>query len=74
VAACLSCGKELPGKFPFCPFCGASLAAPPRAGEQRKTVTLLFCDITGSTQLGEETDAEALRALLARYQTDTSNG
>ena len=33
----------------------------------RKTVTLLFCDITGSTALGESTDPEALRALLARY-------
>jgi class 3 adenylate cyclase len=33
----------------------------------RKTVTVLFCDITGSTALGEETDPEALRALLARY-------
>ncbi len=30
-------------------------------------VTVLFCDVTGSTQLGEETDPEALRALLARY-------
>src|ERR1041385_8721292 len=34
---------------------------------QRKTVTVLFCDVTGSTQLGESTDPEALRALLARY-------
>jgi hypothetical protein len=74
VTACPSCGKQLPGEFPFCPFCGASLAAAPADREQRKTVTLLFCDISGSTQLGEETDAEALRALLARYQTDTSNG
>jgi len=30
-------------------------------------VTLLFCDVTGSTALGESTDPEALRALLARY-------
>jgi class 3 adenylate cyclase len=30
-------------------------------------VTVLFCDVTGSTQLGEETDPEALRVLLARY-------
>jgi class 3 adenylate cyclase/tetratricopeptide (TPR) repeat protein len=30
-------------------------------------VTLLFCDMTGSTALGEALDAEALRALLARY-------
>jgi class 3 adenylate cyclase/tetratricopeptide (TPR) repeat protein len=35
--------------------------------EQRKTVTILFCDLVGSTELGESTDPEALRALLARY-------
>jgi len=40
-------------------------AAPAR--EQRKTVTVVFCDVTGSTALGESTDPEALRALLARY-------
>src|SRR6185437_5356665 len=34
---------------------------------QRKTVTIVFCDVTGSTELGESTDPEALRALLARY-------
>ena len=30
-------------------------------------MTVLFCDLTGSTELGEQTDPEALRALLARY-------
>src|SRR5688500_5294254 len=35
--------------------------------EQRKTVTVLFCDVTGSTALGESVDPEALRSLLARY-------
>ena len=39
----------------------------PASREQRKTVTVLFCDVTGSTALGESTDPEALRALLARY-------
>jgi class 3 adenylate cyclase len=34
---------------------------------QRKTVTVLFCDVTGSTSLGESIDPEALRELLARY-------
>src|SRR6187200_1347839 len=34
---------------------------------QRKVVTVLFCDVVGSTALGESTDPEALRALLARY-------
>src|SRR5919205_2989561 len=35
--------------------------------ERRKTVTVLFCDVAGSTALGESTDPEVLRALLARY-------
>src|SRR5689334_6716783 len=34
---------------------------------QRKTVTVLFCDVTGSTALGESVDPEALQGLLARY-------
>jgi class 3 adenylate cyclase/tetratricopeptide (TPR) repeat protein len=68
VASCPVCGKELPGEFPFCPFCGADLAVAPAAPrEQRKIVTVLFCDVTGSTELGEKLDPEALRALLARY-------
>jgi class 3 adenylate cyclase/tetratricopeptide (TPR) repeat protein len=65
VAACPSCGKENPEGFQFCGFCAAPLTGDSR--EQRKTVTVLFCDVTGSTALGESTDPEALRALLARY-------
>ena len=34
---------------------------------RRKIVTVLFCDVTGSTTLGESLDPEALRALLGRY-------
>ncbi len=30
-------------------------------------MTVLFCDVAGSTALGEQGDPEALRALLARY-------
>jgi class 3 adenylate cyclase len=33
----------------------------------RKVVTVLFCDIVGSTALGESVDPEALQGLLARY-------
>jgi class 3 adenylate cyclase len=65
VAACPACGKENPDGFQFCGFCTASLTD--RGREQRKTVTVLFCDVTGSTELGESTDPEAARALLARY-------
>jgi class 3 adenylate cyclase len=67
VPNCASCGRSSEGDFRFCPYCAAPLAAgaPPR--EQRKTVTVLFCDVIDSTALGESMDPEALRALLARY-------
>jgi class 3 adenylate cyclase len=67
VLTCASCGRTSEGEFRFCPYCGAPLEAATPAREQRKTVTVLFCDVTGSTALGESKDPEALRALLARY-------
>jgi class 3 adenylate cyclase/tetratricopeptide (TPR) repeat protein len=33
----------------------------------RKTVTVLFADVTGSTALGEQLDPESLRHVMARY-------
>jgi class 3 adenylate cyclase/tetratricopeptide (TPR) repeat protein len=65
---CSSCGKELPAEFAFCPFCGAAL--PPTAvssRERRKVVTVLFCDVIGSTALGERLDPESLRRVMAHY-------
>src|SRR5215472_10720271 len=35
--------------------------------EERKLVTILFADVTGSTTLGESVDPEDVRALMARY-------
>ena len=64
---CAACGQENPDGFKFCGKCATPLDAAPAPREQRKTVTVLFCDVTGSTALGESTDPEALRALLARY-------
>jgi len=67
VAICASCGQENPEGARFCNACAAALDGAPVEREQRKTVTIVFCDITGSTELGESTDPEALRGLLARY-------
>jgi class 3 adenylate cyclase len=36
-------------------------------GEERKSVTVVFCDLVGSTELSERLDPESLRAVLARY-------
>src|SRR5438093_373559 len=66
MTVCPRCGQENPEGAKFCNECAAHLQASP-AREQRKTVTVLFCDVTGSTQLGETLDPEPLRALLARY-------
>ena len=67
MSACPACGHEVPEGAKFCPECGAPVAAAAAQREQRKTVTVLFCDVVGSTELGESTDPEALRAKLARY-------
>src|ERR671918_1692157 len=64
---CPTCGTENAPDAKFCSECGTSLAAtrPPR--ETRKTVTVLFCDVTGSTELGERLDPESLRGAMERY-------
>jgi class 3 adenylate cyclase len=67
VLTCASCGRDNAVDARFCSGCGVALATAAPAREVRKTVTVLFCDLTGSTALGEHTDPEALRALLARY-------
>jgi class 3 adenylate cyclase/tetratricopeptide (TPR) repeat protein len=67
VLTCASCGLDNPAGASFCNSCGAGLASAAASREVRKTVTVLFCDLTGSTALGEQTDPEVLRALLARY-------
>jgi len=66
VATCPICGQQNPAGARFCSACGAELAAP--AGrEVRKTVTVVFADVTGSTALGERLDPESFRRLMARY-------
>jgi class 3 adenylate cyclase/tetratricopeptide (TPR) repeat protein len=40
---------------------------PATAAAARKTVTVLFCDLAGSTELGERLDPEALGELMGRW-------
>jgi len=68
---CPGCGEENPAKFRLCGYCGVALvaAAPVAlpAHEVRKTVTLVFSDLKGSTALGERLDPETLRDVMDRY-------
>jgi class 3 adenylate cyclase/tetratricopeptide (TPR) repeat protein len=64
---CANCGTENPAEARFCFSCGAALeVAAAHTAESRKTVTVLFCDLVGSTALGEQIDPETLRGLLTR--------
>jgi class 3 adenylate cyclase/tetratricopeptide (TPR) repeat protein len=68
VLTCPSCGKENPDGFPFCGFCTAPLThAPAPTFEERKVVTVLFCDLVGFTARSEHADPEDIRGLLRRY-------
>jgi rRNA maturation endonuclease Nob1 len=52
VIVCSACGRDNPEDARFCNSCGAPLAPAAAPREQRKVVTVLFCDVTGSTSLG----------------------
>ncbi len=64
---CAGCGRENPEGAGFCNGCGKALVATPAPREQRKTVTVLFCDVSGSTAMGERLDPESLRQVMRRY-------
>jgi len=67
VKICANCGEENPDRFRLCGFCGTPFAAAEAPQEVRKTVTVVFSDLVGSTSLGESMDSESLRELLHRY-------
>jgi class 3 adenylate cyclase len=54
MSACAVCGYEADEVFKFCPECGQPVV--PSGQEQRKVVTVLRCDVVGSTALGESVD------------------
>jgi class 3 adenylate cyclase len=64
---CPRCGADNPEVARFCQACGETLG--PRrqgSGEVRKTVTVLFLDVVGSTELGEGLDPESARHVMSR--------
>ncbi len=66
MAICPDCGRDVRKDARFCDFCGAPLAAPTEH-EIRKTVTVLFADVSGSTALAEKLDAESVRRIMGEY-------
>src|SRR5436189_6281128 len=64
---CPSCGEENPDRFRLCGFCGTQLVPDTKTADVRKTVSIVFCDLKGSTNLGEQLDSESLREVLNVY-------
>jgi class 3 adenylate cyclase/tetratricopeptide (TPR) repeat protein len=64
---CAQCGEDNPARARFCLACGSPLAPSGTGREVRKTVTVVFSDLVGSTPLGERLDPESLREVITRY-------
>jgi class 3 adenylate cyclase len=79
IAACLRCGASNQPNEKFCGECGAALAdaltvaiadaAPVAAlsGGERRHLTVLFCDLVGSTEIAARLDPEEWRETVAGY-------
>src|SRR2546430_248227 len=80
---CPNCGAETPAGARFCMACGTALGEeqprgavatqqpvqPPAESEERRTVTVLFADLSGYTSVSERLDHETVKALTERCLT-----
>src|SRR5215469_6416000 len=79
---CAACGTENPPDKKFCSDCGAALTirasgapaetasprpAGPMSSAERRQLTVLFCDLVGSTPLAARLDPEDLREIISVY-------
>lgn len=65
---CPSCHSNNPPVAKFCMECGSKLVITKSTAERRQ-ISIMFCDLVGSTALSETMDAEELRELIRIYQT-----
>jgi len=65
---CGSCGQDNPAGARFCMSCASPLVLEePAPHGARKTVTVVFCDVAGSTPLGERLDPESVREVMTVF-------
>ena len=82
---CRACGRENPSGNSYCSNCGAPLigaafqerssavgtpARPMSQGAERRQLTVMFCDLVGSTALASRLDPEDLREVIGDYHKD----
>ena len=64
---CQRCGSENPDGFRFCGACGTPLAVDANAGDERKVISAVFCDLVGFTARAEVMDPEDVHRMLRSY-------
>ena len=75
---CSHCGTEFPDDALFCMKCGKRLIAKETPAEapredavpesERRQLTVMFCDLVGSTELSTRLDPEDLREIIRGFQ------
>jgi predicted ATPase/class 3 adenylate cyclase len=80
---CPSCGSANPPRANFCATCGERLGAscspsaaaptPPHPPAERRQLTIMFCDLVGSTALSARLDPEELGEVIAAYRGCVAN-
>src|SRR5690349_16922278 len=82
VRRCAACGAANPPRSRFCGDCGNGLgvdapATPSTARHsrpiERRQLTVLFCDLVGSTALSATRDPEDFGAIIAGYRRCIAN-
>src|SRR5262249_6050094 len=72
---CPSCGHANPPGAKFCSNCGTSLAGAPQpivsntSSPERRHLTVMFCDMVGSSALSTRLDPEEQREIIASFQS-----
>jgi predicted amidophosphoribosyltransferase len=78
-AVCPGCGAQSAPTNKFCPKCGSALsrvlgqtddpqAARSSSDAERRHLTVMFCDLVGSTALAGTLDPEDMREVVRAYQ------
>lgn len=65
---CSNCDFDSPEGMRFCGGCGSPLQEKAAKTPERRLITVVFCDLVGSTKLSEQLDAEDLREIFHAYQ------
>lgn len=68
---CSACGSSNAAAANFCANCGNRLKTPDDAGggAERRQISVMFCDLVGSTPLSERLDPEDLTTVILAYRT-----